>query len=105
MAGQYDEDPMSAPSSQALARSEDSALPQIHIQILHVSDCPLLDGVRRTLDGCLLMTKLHVEVEELEGPHPSPTILINGVDPTGRRAPTGASCRLDAPTEEQIMAH
>jgi hypothetical protein len=95
---------MSAPSSQALARSEDSALPQIHIQILHVSDCPLVDGVRRTLDRCLVMTKLHVEVEELEGPHPSPTILINGVDPTGRPARGGASCRLDAPSEEQIMA-
>jgi hypothetical protein len=95
---------MNTLSSRAPARREETALHGNHIQILHVPGCPLVDGVRRTLERCLATTDLNVNVEELEGPYPSPTVLINGVDPTGRPAPSGASCRLDVPTEEQIMA-
>jgi hypothetical protein len=95
---------MNAPSSRVPTRGEATALRGVRIQILHVPDCPLVDGVRRTLERCLSTTDLDVHVEELEGHYPSPTVIINGVDPTGRPAPSGASCRLDVPIEEQIIA-
>jgi hypothetical protein len=104
MARRSSENLMNTPSSRVPTRGKETALHGVHIQILHVPDCPLVDGVRRTLERCISTTDLDVNVEELEGPYPSPTVIINGADPTGRPAPSGASCRLDVPTEEQIMA-
>jgi hypothetical protein len=46
---------------------------------------------------------LNVTVEELEGPYPSPTLLINGADVTGRPIAAGPSCRLDSPTDDEIL--
>jgi hypothetical protein len=43
-------------------------------------------------------------VEEIEGPYPSPTLLINGADVSGRRAEVAPSCRLDVPGAGQILA-
>ncbi|MDA8069181.1 hypothetical protein [Conexibacter sp. DBS9H8] len=43
-------------------------------------------------------------IEEVEGPYPSPTLLVGGIDVTGRTPAAGPSCRLDLPTEEQIVA-
>jgi len=43
-------------------------------------------------------------VEQLEGPYPSPALLIDGADVTGKPLVQQPSCRLDLPTEEQIMA-
>jgi hypothetical protein len=45
-----------------------------------------------------------LEVEDLEGPYPSPTLLIDGTDVTGKSSRDGPACRLDLPTEEQILA-
>ena len=75
----------------------------IHIQVLHVPDCPLVKELRGRLDHCLSRRGLNVTVEEIEGPYPSPTLLINGVDVTGRPTTAGPSCRLDSPTEEEIL--
>jgi hypothetical protein len=49
---------------------------------------------------------MDIVVEELAGDYDSPTLLVNGVDVTGHpRAPEGhMSCRLDLPSEEQILA-
>ena len=41
--------------------------------------------------------------EEIEGPYPSPTLLIDGIDVTGRDPGTEPCCRLDLPTEEDIL--
>ncbi|MGH8997118.1 MAG: hypothetical protein ACRDYB_14000 [Acidimicrobiales bacterium] len=42
-------------------------------------------------------------MKDLEGPYPSPTLLVDGVDATGRPTTAGPSCRLDLPTEEEIL--
>jgi hypothetical protein len=75
----------------------------IHIQLLHVPDCPLVEELRGRLDRCLSRRGLNVIVEELEGPYTSPTLLINGTDVTGRPVAVGPSCRLDSPTEDEIL--
>lgn len=82
----------------------------IQIQILHVPGCPHVEPVRRVLQDILARSGLSTAIEETEGPYPSPTLLINGIDVTGRAvdiegsAHLEASCRLDPPTEAQILA-
>lgn len=89
----------------ALLQSDDpdQAVPPVQIRLLHVPDCPLVDRVRATLRRSLSSTTVRVTVEEVEGPYPSPTLLVGGVDVTGRTPAAGPSCRLDLPTEEQIL--
>jgi hypothetical protein len=76
----------------------------VRVQLLHVPDCPLVERVRRTLQLSLARSGVVTMIEELEGLYASPTVLIDGIDVTGRPvAPEGlASCRLDLPTEEQV---
>lgn len=75
------------------------------IQLLSVPDCPLVESARSTLRNSLAQTHIDAIVEELVGDYSSPTVLIDGFDVTGRpREPRNqASCRLDLPTEEQIL--
>lgn len=81
----------------------DAATPVL-IQLLHVPDCPLLDQVRDTLRDCLARTSIAVEVTELEGSYPSPTLVINGVDVmTGAPPQDQVSCRFDLPSRTQIL--
>jgi hypothetical protein len=81
---------------------------QVSIQILHVPDCPLVVRVRETVRQALARSNLHAEVVELVGAYPSPTLLIDGHDVTGRPPPADqqacAACRLDLPTEQQVLA-
>lgn len=76
----------------------------IRVQLLHVADCPLVGEVRTLLHHSLARSGLRAQIEELEGPYPSPTLLVDGVDVTGRATGTEPSCRLDFPSEEQILA-
>jgi len=78
--------------------------PPIRVQLLFVPDCPLIDRLRTTFQDCLARSGARVLIEELEGPYPSPTLLIDGADVTGRELELQPSCRLDLPTEEQILA-
>lgn len=78
--------------------------PPVQIQLLHLPHCPLVDRVRATLRTSLAKTNVPVLIEEIEGPYPSPTLLIQGRDVTGRTAVSAPSCRLDLPTEEQVLA-
>ena len=78
--------------------------PRRRVQILHVPDCPLVEDLRAILRRTLARSGTAVEVEDLEGPYPSPTLLIDGTDVTGRSFIDGPACRLDLPTEEQILA-
>lgn len=76
----------------------------MRVQLLHVPDCPLTDRLRVRLHACLQQAAVSVVVEEHEGPYPSPTLLINGVDVTTGHTLTGhAYCRLDLPTHDQIV--
>jgi hypothetical protein len=73
------------------------------IELWHVPDCPLVDRVRATLHECLAQTGIDVPVHERQGPYPSPTLVINGVDvATGTPPGDGMCCRLDLPTRDQI---
>ena len=78
----------------------------LRVQLLSVPDCPLVISVRNVLEKCLTQIPVDAIVEELVGDYNSPTLLLNGFDVTGRpRTPDGvASCRLEQPTEEQILA-
>ena len=72
------------------------------VQLLHVPDCPLVEQVRPVVLRSLQTVGVDATVEEAEGPYPSPTLLIDGVDVTGRSPGAGPSCRLDLPVEAQI---
>jgi len=76
----------------------------IRVQMLYGPGCPLVDQLRSTLHDCLARSGAHVLLEVLEGPYPSPTLFIDGADVTGQALEHQPSCRLDLPTEEQIMA-
>jgi hypothetical protein len=82
----------------------DQAGPAIRIQLLHVPDCPLVEQVRATLSSSLAKANVQVVIEELEGPYASPTLVIDGVDVTGRSLAAGPACRLDLPTEHQVLS-
>jgi len=76
----------------------------IAVQLLHVPDCPQVDVVRDTLRRSLARKRTRITFEELEGPYPSPTLLIDGIDVTGHEPARGPSCRLDLPTEDEVVA-
>jgi hypothetical protein len=71
--------------------------------MLHVSDCRHVDAARRLLADCLAEQHLDVTVEETEGAHPSPTIMVDGVHVMGAPASRAAACRLDVPTEQRLL--
>jgi hypothetical protein len=74
------------------------------IEILSVPECPNLAPVRVLLQTCLDHLGARAEVTERVGDFPSPTVLVNGIDVMGPPPHGGASCRLDAPTEDRVRA-
>jgi hypothetical protein len=78
--------------------------PMIRIEIKQVPGCPNVDRVRETVRRALEWCRVRAEIEERVGDYPSPTVLINGQDVTGRQLGDCISCRLDLPTEDQVVA-
>jgi hypothetical protein len=74
----------------------------VRIEVLHVPGCSRLDGVRALIDRALTATGINGTIEEVVGDYASPTVLVNGIDVTGRSAKSGAACRLDLPTDAQL---
>jgi hypothetical protein len=75
------------------------------IELLHLPGCPLVDGVRATLEGCLSEAGVSAEVDQREGPFASPSLIINGAGVvTGAQARTQPCCRLDLPARRHILA-
>ncbi len=74
----------------------------VRIELLHVPGCSRLDRVRALIDRALAATGINGTVEEVVGDYASPTVLVNGIDVTGRSAKAGAACRLDLPTAVQL---
>lgn len=77
----------------------------MHIEILHVPDCPNLSLARSRLSSALERTGITASVREIVvadptvadalGMHGSPTITIDGRDPFDEEtAPGSLSCRL-----------
>lgn len=95
--------PMNAPTARSAPEGAGDS-PLVRIQILHVPDCPLLGRARALVARCVAESAARVIVEEIEGPYPSPTLLVAGKDATGRGIDDAPSCRLDLPTDEQVLA-
>lgn len=74
------------------------------VQLQRVPDCPRADRVRELMRSAAAACGMVVELDELIGEYPSPTVLVDGRDVTGVSPAEGASCRLDLPTEDQIRA-
>lgn len=78
-----------------------SDLPVV-VQIVHVPDCPLLPAAREAVDRTAASIGAQVDIEEVEGAFPSPSVVVGGSDATGRSLSGGACCRLDLPTDDQL---
>ena len=74
------------------------------IELRYFAGCPHAEMARRLLQACLKKLALDVPIEEKEGDYPSPTVLIDGFDVTGAAAMSGRLCRVDLPTEAQILS-
>jgi hypothetical protein len=74
------------------------------IELLHVPGCENVENTRQLLRTTLAELGLDVQIQDDEGEYPSPTILVDGVDVMGRPEAAGASCRLDLPTRERLVA-
>ncbi|MGR8010370.1 alkylmercury lyase family protein [Streptomyces hypolithicus] len=74
------------------------------VELLSVPDCPNLAPTRDLLRACLAELGLPLTVVEKVGDHPSPSVLVDGVDVMRASAGEAQSCRLDVPTAEAIRA-
>lgn len=77
---------------------------ELRISILHIPDCPSLVRARQGVRAAVELVGATAVVEEIEGPYPSPTVLIDGVEIDGYPLGSGAACRIDVPTPDQIAA-
>ena len=79
----------------------------VRVDILSVPDCPNVDATRRMVRECLAELGLTATVVEHVGRYRSPTVLVNGVDvmrPEIGAALDDASCRLDLPNQNRVLA-
>jgi hypothetical protein len=95
---------MSPPPKAAAGTREVGRLPDLRIRILHVPDCPLVSPLRADVESALASVGARAVIEEIEGSYPSPTLLIGGIDVTGRALGSDPACRLDVPARDQIVA-
>lgn len=80
-------------------------MPERHrVEIRSAPDCPLVDQVRATLDRALARANTRAEIEDLVGDYASPTLVIDGRDVTGRPLDQPSCCRLDLPSEDDVVA-
>ena len=94
---------MSRPRAAVAGRREADRLPGPRICILHVPGCPLVSQLRADVEIALVSAGAKAVIEEIEGSYPSPTLLIDGMDVTGRALSSVPGCRLDLPAREQIV--
>ncbi|MFC9555180.1 alkylmercury lyase [Rhodococcus sp. NPDC056960] len=74
----------------------------MQIELLSVPGCPNVAVVRALLYDCLEELGLGTDITEHVGDCTSPTVLLDGVDVTGRAPGCGASCRIDLPTRADL---
>ena len=77
---------------------------ELRISILHVRDCPSVPRLRTEVHTALEANGSTAVIEEVEGKHPSPTLLINGAPIDGFPLGDETACRIDVPTQEQIRS-
>ena len=75
------------------------------VELLHIPDCPHLDAARELVLDCLDELGLpRTAVAEKSGAFSSPSALVNGTGVMGAPHVMSASCRLDVPTRERVLA-
>lgn len=79
--------------------------PRHRIELRHVPDCANVDRTRRLLREVVEALGVSIEVEDLEGDYPSPSVLVDGVDVMGDPGFDGGACRLDLPTRQRLETH
>lgn len=94
--------PVTTPLTPATSDVVTSRTP-VRIVILHVPDCPLVEQVRATVNAAVIAAGIEATIEEIEGAFASPTLLIDGVGVKGGPFHDVPSCRLDLPTEEDVL--
>lgn len=82
-----------------------SQLAPRQVRVLQVPDCPLVGELLGRIRNAEAETGIQVDAQVVVGDHPSPTLVIDGLDvATGRPVATATCCRLDLPTHDQITA-
>ena len=78
----------------------------MEVELLLGPQCPNAAAARSVLTACLRRLGLDLQVRELVGDYPSPSILVDGVDvmTAQRGAPPKQACRLDLPTAPRVLA-
>ncbi len=76
------------------------------VELLLSPGCPNAAAARTLLRQCLDRLGLDRTIAERVGNHPSPTVLVDGVDVMNdtTSAPLTQACRLDVPTVARVMA-
>ena len=77
----------------------------MRIELLTSPGCPNAETTRKILADCLSSLGIDEPIIDRVGTHPSPTVLIDGVDVMrpAAKAPIGDACRLDLPTPQHIL--
>jgi hypothetical protein len=81
----------------------------MRVELLLIPGCPNAEAARAVLTRCLDQLGLDLAVLERVGDHPSPTVLVDGIDVmSDTDAPAGAlaigACRVDVPTPPRVLA-
>jgi hypothetical protein len=76
---------------------------RVTIEVLFQSGCPNAAAALGLVRRCIARLGLAARLTAREGNYPSPTVRVNGVDVMDGGPPAWAVCRLDLPTEEQVL--
>ena len=75
------------------------------IELLTAPGCPHAAAARATVTECLSALGIDATIIDRVGHHPSPTVLVDGVDVMRpeSRVQSGNACRLDVPTPQRVL--
>jgi len=74
------------------------------IEVLYAEGCPHAAGALALVRRCLeKLGSPPAQLIEREGDYPSPTVRVDGRDVMGPPPAWERGCRLDLPTEEQVL--
>lgn len=89
---------------QMTPRPDDPDPDAVRIEVLHHDGCPLAAGTRELVADCLRELGIAAPISVRLARHPSPTVLVNGVDVMGAPSASADACRLDIPTRDRLLA-
>jgi hypothetical protein len=77
----------------------------VRIELLTAPGCPHAAAARATISECLSILGIDATIIDRVGRHPSPTVLVDGVDVMRPESGGGSgdACRLDLPTPRRVL--